>query len=193
MTAKRTQIENWLEEHGDALYQYALLKTNSPEIAADLLQDTFEAVIRSSKPFEGKSTVRSYLIGILRNKIADHYRRSYKSSSILSRDETKVIQDVFGEEGYWTAKTAPPALKDDGVHLLDNPGFLNALALCLSKLPETWRLVLEGKYLNAKETKQLCQELKLSTTNLWQINHRAKLSMQQCLQATWFKHEDHGQ
>ncbi len=77
MRSNPTQIEAWLDQHGDALYQYALLKTSDPEIAADLVQDTFEAVIRSSS-FQGKSKVRSWLIGILRHKITDYYRRKYR-------------------------------------------------------------------------------------------------------------------
>jgi len=190
MRSKPTQIEAWLDQHGDALYQYALLKTNNPEIAADLVQDTFEAVIRSSS-FQGKSKVRSWLIGILRHKITDYYRRKYKETGGYTTDDDHFSTTIFSAEGYWQAHTTPQPVVEAERNLLDNPAFLKVLALCLDKLPGIWKMVLEGKYLNEKETGQLCQELNISTTNFWQINHRAKLSMQQCLQAAWFRSESH--
>lgn len=192
MRSKPTPIEAWLDEHGDALYQYALIKTNNPDIAADLVQDTFEVVIRSSNRFAGKSQVRSWLIGILRHKITDHYRRKYKESGGSNTDDSQFSNTVFSEAGYWQAHTAPQPIAEADTNLLDDTAFLKVLALCLDKLPSLWKMVLEGKYLQEKETGQLCQELNISTTNLWQINHRAKLSMQQCLQAAWFRDESYG-
>lgn len=180
-------IERWLNDHGDALFQYALVKTNDADLAADLVQDTFEAVIRNARPFEAQSQVRTWLIGILRHKITDYYRQKYRQQTVREGDDAGFEAHVFTENGQWTANTIPPAAHEEEPHLLDNADFLKVLALCLDKLPALWRAVLEGKYLSDKETKQLCQDLQISPTNFWQINHRAKLSMQQCLQKGWFK------
>lgn len=185
-------IERWLNEHGDALFQYAMLKTNDADVAADLVQDTFEAVIRNTRPFEAQSQVRTWLIGILRHKITDFYRQKYRQQPLQQGDDAYFEDHVFTPTGQWTAESIPAPTHDEEPHLLDNPAFLKALALCLDKLPALWRAVLEGKYLGEKESKQLCQELQISPTNFWQINHRAKLSMQQCLQKAWFKNEGDG-
>jgi RNA polymerase sigma-70 factor (ECF subfamily) len=43
------------------------------------------------------------------------------------------------------------------------------------------------KFLDEKETENICQELEISTTNMWQMMHRAKLKLRQCLEINWFK------
>jgi len=181
-----------LETHGDALYQYAVLKTGNKEVAADLLQDTFEAAIRGLEQFKGKSKVKTWLFGILRNKIIDYYRKKYREQPYPTADDTELEDAVFGENGFWKTQTVAPVAIDTSTELLNDADFLAVLAACLQKLPALWQAVLEGKYLNPRETQLLCQELNISATNLWQINHRAKLSMQQCLQQGWFNDVEHG-
>src|SRR5947208_11236491 len=56
--------ETWVDEHGDVLYRYALERVRKPEIAQDLVQDTFLAAVRSYDRFAGQSSVRSWLCGI---------------------------------------------------------------------------------------------------------------------------------
>jgi len=59
---------------------------------------------------------------------------------------------------------------------------------CLSKLPVLWASVIRLKYLSEKDGGEVCSELNISAANFWQIMHRAKLNMRQCLDINWFKH-----
>jgi len=43
------------------------------------------------------------------------------------------------------------------------------------------------KFLDEKKGEQICQELGLSTTNYWQLIHRAKLQLRDCLEKYWFR------
>jgi len=179
------QLQVLLEAHGDALYNYARLKTGDATVAADLVQDTFEAAIKGFAKFRGESKGRTWLFSILRNKIMDYYKANYRRQAL----ETELEADLdayFTVDGGW--KSAPlndvPASSEA---LLDQPEFLKVLYACLDKLPLLWKSVLESKYLLNKETSLLCQDLQLTQTNYWQINRRAKLAMQQCLQFNWFK------
>src|SRR5689334_3934149 len=65
----------WVDEHGDVLYRYALERVRKPEVAQDLVQETFLAAVRTQDRFRGGSTVRSWLCGILKHKICDYYRK----------------------------------------------------------------------------------------------------------------------
>jgi RNA polymerase sigma-70 factor (ECF subfamily) len=38
-----------------------------------------------------------------------------------------------------------------------------------------------------KKTEEICQELGISTTNYWQMMHRAKLQLRECIDENWFK------
>src|SRR5712692_7859296 len=70
-----TDPERWVDEHGDILYRYALERVRKPDIAQDLVQETFLAAVRTIDRFRGGSTVRSWLCGILKHKICDYYRK----------------------------------------------------------------------------------------------------------------------
>src|SRR6266516_2995144 len=70
-----TDPERWVDEHGDVLYRYALERVRKPDIAQDLVQETFLAAVRTIDRFRGGSTVRSWLCGILKHKICDYYRK----------------------------------------------------------------------------------------------------------------------
>src|SRR5690349_17067134 len=71
--------ELWVQDHGDALFGFAVLRVRDRAAAQDLVQETFLAGIKSKESFAGRSNERSWLFGILRNKLADYYR-------ILSRE-----------------------------------------------------------------------------------------------------------
>src|SRR5215469_9072658 len=73
--------ERWVDDHGDVLYRYALERVRKPDIAQDLVQETFLAAVRTQERFRGGSTVRSWLCGILKHKICDHYRKLGRETS----------------------------------------------------------------------------------------------------------------
>src|SRR5437762_13460925 len=80
-TAAATDPERWVDEHGDILYRYALERVRKPDIAQDLVQETFLAAVRTHERFRGGSTVRSWLCGILKHKICDYYRKRGRETS----------------------------------------------------------------------------------------------------------------
>src|SRR5256885_14657205 len=43
--------ERWVDEHGDILYRYALERVRKPDIAQDLVQETFLAAVRTIDRF----------------------------------------------------------------------------------------------------------------------------------------------
>jgi len=68
-------MERWVDDHGGCLYRYVLVRVREPEGAEDLVQETFLAAVRGYEKFGGRSSERSWLVGILKNKIVDYYRK----------------------------------------------------------------------------------------------------------------------
>jgi DNA-directed RNA polymerase specialized sigma24 family protein len=77
----RIDPHRWVDEHGDCLYRYALVRVRTPEVAEDLVQETLLVAARSQDKFAGRSSERSWLVGILKNKIVDHYRTLGRETS----------------------------------------------------------------------------------------------------------------
>ena len=67
---------NWVSAYSNELYGYAMNKTSKPELAEDLVQETFFAALKSMDNFKGLSSERAWLFTILKFKIADYYRKA---------------------------------------------------------------------------------------------------------------------
>ena len=65
----------WLDEHGDYLFKYAVFRLRDDTAAEDAVQETFLAALKGSRQFEGRAAERTWLVGILKHKVVDHFRR----------------------------------------------------------------------------------------------------------------------
>src|ERR1700709_2963861 len=101
--AQALNPHRWVELHADYMFNYAITRINDEELAKDLVQETFLAALEKVDKFEGKSSERTWLTAILRNKIIDVYRK--KSSGLINADVIKAEEeqsDFFDpEDGHW--------------------------------------------------------------------------------------------
>ena len=93
---------DWLNEHGDYLYRFALARLRDPHQAEDVVQETFLAAIKSPN-FAEHSAPRTWLTGILKHKIIDVMRKSVReiAASDLMNDEDANMDEFFDEKGHW--------------------------------------------------------------------------------------------
>lgn len=184
----RIQFENWVNDFSDELYSWAFYKTTSKETAEDLVQETFLAAYHKIDSFEGKSQPKTWLFSILNNKVIDYYRKSAKTTkqtfSLTENSGYELSDAVFTETGCWENYDVNP-IWDQEVHLLDNSEFNIVMQECMQELPKKWKTALTSKYLSEKNTEAICQELEITTSNYWQIVHRAKLLVKKCLEINW--------
>src|SRR5439155_314666 len=68
--------DDWVEAHGDYLFNFATGQLRDASVAEDLVQDTFLAAFKARDRFASQSSERTWLVGILRHKIYDHLRRA---------------------------------------------------------------------------------------------------------------------
>ena len=178
---------NWVKAHADYLYSYTLSRLNDEEQAKDLVQETFLAALQKVDRFEGKSSERTWLTAILKNKIIDVYRK--KSSGLANITEQKAEEeqkDFFEEDtGHWTQAHQPLPFGIEDHEPLRGKEFNHILQLCMQKLPVLWMSVFTMKHLDDATTEFICSELRVTQANFWVIIHRAKLSLRACLQKNW--------
>ncbi|MGZ3765928.1 MAG: sigma-70 family RNA polymerase sigma factor [Mucilaginibacter sp.] len=178
---------NWVKAHADYLYTYTIARINDEEQAKDLVQETFLAALEKVKGFEGKSSERTWLTAILRNKIVDVYR---KRSSGLQQADVKKAEDEQSDffaaaDGHWTDERAPQTFGIDNSDPIINKEFNHILSKCMQKLPALWMSVFTMKHMDDQATEIICAELKVTPSNFWVIIHRAKLNLRACLQKNW--------
>ncbi len=95
----------WLEQYGDALFGFARARVHNTFTAEDLLQETLLAAYRSRSSFSGQSTVKTWLTGILKHKIADYYRKLKPEQSDENIDDFSYsMENLFDEREKWKIK-----------------------------------------------------------------------------------------
>lgn len=181
-----TAISSWLAKYGDDMYSWAYYKTSSKETAEDLVQDTMVSVYKSYEKYKPGSNPKTWLFTILNNKIIDYYRSSNTQKSVnqTTLQGKQLEDDNFDSDGIWN-RDQDPLWGNTEEHLLDNPDFLIVMESCIEDLPPNWRGVVLGKYFHHKKGSQICKELGITSSNLWQMAHRAKLQLKECLEANW--------
>lgn len=179
--SRRTDPDRWVAEHGDALLRYALARVGEREAALDLVQEALLAALRGRAAFAGRSSVRTWLTGILRHKILDHFRaRSRDPAAPGPEPET----ELFDGHGRWRSPPGPwPADPSDA---LGRRQFWEALQRCLGELPPRHASAFALRELEGLETAELCKALEATPTNIWVILHRARLALRRCLEGSGF-------
>ena len=191
MVEKKRQLSDWVNQYTDSLYSWALIKVGKSHLAEDLVQETFLAAYKSFDKFQQKSHPKTWLLSILKNKIADHYRKQFKLPTVNESDmgndgSSKILDRIFNEDGEWRKETRPEKWEEGSAELLDNYEFLAILKKCMELLNTKGYLALQYKFLEEKDGKSICQELGITPSNFWQILHRSKLQVRGCIEKKWF-------
>jgi RNA polymerase sigma-70 factor (ECF subfamily) len=179
------RINEWVERYAGDLYAWAIRKVSDEELAKDLVQDTFLAAAEKIDSFKGDSSPKTWLFAILNHKITDHYRKKLRQSVSI---DNRIFSRFFDEGGSWNREKQPKDWQEDERHLLDDNEFQKVLKECLEALPDKWNVAVKLKYLLSKNGREICQEMGISHTNYWQIIHRAKLRLRECIENNWFKY-----
>jgi RNA polymerase sigma-70 factor (ECF subfamily) len=178
--------DQWVELHGDYLYRFALSRLRDPKTAEDLLQEAFLAALQSLDRFEGRSTERSWLTGILKHKILDHFRRSGRETALDHQDDLPDTDaGLFGEDGHWRSDVNYPAEWGDPDRTLDQARFWEILGNCIGELPARTARAYTLREIDGEETDAICKTLEITPTNLWVMLHRARLHLRECLELHW--------
>lgn len=178
MRESRLAPTQWVDRHGDALFRYASLFAFGRTEAEDLVQETLAAALQGVGRFQGESTERTWLIGILRHKIADHIRRKSRG-----RAESAPAELPFNKRGKW--QRIPSARGARRLEQMEGPEFWDALGRCLGGLPPPMAHAFCLREVEGMSSDEVCEILGITATNLWTQLHRARLLLRDCLEKNW--------
>jgi RNA polymerase sigma-70 factor (TIGR02943 family) len=186
-----TDPERWVDEHGDVLYRYALVRVRKPDVAQDLMQETLLAAMRSYEKFAGQSSVRSWLCGILKHKLGDYYRKRGRETSFADLEFlADECAEKFVPEGYWVHMNGPREWRPEADEVMHRDEFWKVMRDCLAKLPERVATVFMMREMDEVPSKEICATLSISDSNLWVMLHRARMALRECLAMNWFENPE---
>jgi RNA polymerase sigma-70 factor (ECF subfamily) len=187
-TSSKIDPTRWVDEHGDCLFRYALVRVRTPEAAEDLVQETLLAAVRSQEKFAGRSSERSWLCGILKNKIVDYYRKLGRETTFTDLEFLKdEFSGKFVEEGWWLHVNGPKEWRPESDEVMHKDEFWQTMRACLGKLPPRVGDVFMLREMEDVPSKEICRTLNITESNLWVMLHRARMALRECLEMNWFE------
>jgi len=174
----------WLTAHGDYLFNLAGGQVRDPLAAEDLVQDTFLASLKARDRFSGRSSDRTWLVGILRHKIYDHLRRVCRERP--ARSENAAIrpdQEAWDDSVLWIHDVAEECMEPS--RRMELAEFRQALEKAIGKLPTRIAQVFRLYEVEERPNREVCERLSISESNLWVMLHRARKQLRQELGNWW--------
>jgi RNA polymerase sigma-70 factor (ECF subfamily) len=176
----------WLEAYGDLMFRYAYLQLRDREKAEDAVQDALLSAYKAIDGFEGKSSIKTWLMTILRNKIIDIVRKDKRDRLVgVDSYDDPIIGSNFNSMGIWSKWLS--SWGDNPESLYEHKGFLERVENCMEKLPDNLRQVFILRNVDGLSTEEICEQLDISPNNLWVMLYRSRLRMRECLDKNWFK------
>jgi RNA polymerase sigma-70 factor (TIGR02943 family) len=174
----------WVENHGDYLFNFAVGQVRDPNAAEDIVQDTLLAAFKSRKNFRGRSTERTWLVGILRHKIYDHLRKRCRERvSLGGSSMARHGSAAFDESLLWIHQVAAESvLPSRRIELAE---FREHLEKALGELPPRIAQVFQLYVVEERPSREVRDRLDISKNNLWVMLHRGRRQLREKLDAWW--------
>ena len=173
-----------LDTHRRYLLRVAQLQLRDPDLAEDVVQDMLVAALGAQSGFTGKSSLKTWLTGILKHKIVDAIRQKQRRPIIeASFDEETELDDfdpLFKDNGAWVA---PPAEWGDPENALSRRQFFDVMEICLEKLPPNTARVFVMREVAGLSYAEIATACDLSADAVRSRIHRARLQLRQQLAA----------
>lgn len=178
-----------IEGQRSYLLRYAVAKLREDDAAEEVVQETLLAALAGIESFSGESSLRTWLTAILKFKIIDWQRSQISERARLvsptadDSEDPEWFDRLFDETGHWRAEFADWQAPDAA---LQQAQFFAVFERCMDKLPPTTRRVFFQREIIGNETEEICKDESISSSNCWVILHRARISLRECLERTWF-------
>lgn len=187
--AHKITIEE-LMQHADTLYRFALSRVKDHHTAEDIVQDCLSAAWGRIDSFQGKSTLSTWLIGIMKFKIIDYFRKSKRTPTDQALDKINDDQAgdsldlLFNSNGSW--KVDP----NHGLDMLQNsPDQLTSrgevmawIKACMEKLPDRLRTLFLLREIDGLDVPSAASAAGVTPGSAAVLLTRSRLRMRSCLQ-----------
>jgi RNA polymerase sigma-70 factor (ECF subfamily) len=184
-TAASAAIEfETLATHRPYLMRIARLELRDEHLAEDCVSDVLTQAYERRDAFRGASSLRTWLTAILKNRCIDLVRKQWREQPLdPAPDEEQGFDDLFDASGHYAEM--PSAVRDPA-ELCQQDGFLAAVQQCIERLPRRIAQVFVLREVFGSETKELCKDLNLTTSNVWVQLYRARMMLRTCLEKSGF-------
>jgi RNA polymerase sigma-70 factor (ECF subfamily) len=184
--AAPTSSDDALAALRPALLKIARLQLRNDAWAEDVVSDTLLAALEGAQRFAGQSQLKTWVVGILKHKIIDQFRRGGREVSLEAQVEAAEVESF--DELYDASGHLRDAPRDwgDPESTLARTQFFEILQLCVDRLPAALGRIFMMREWLEYDTDQICKELGITSTNCFVMLHRSRMRLRECLEMNWF-------
>ena len=180
------KFEDSLAALRPTLLAIARMQLRNEAWAEDVVSETIIAALEGSRTFAGQSQLKTWVVGILKHKIIDQFRRTKREVSTdaqLEAAQVETFDELFGADGH---RITPPLDWGDPEESLSRTQFFDVMQMCIDRLPAALARVFMMREWLEYETDAICKELSITSTNCFVMLFRARMRLRECLEMEWF-------
>jgi len=168
------------------LLRLARLQLRNAAWAEDAVSETLVAAVEGLARFDRRSGLDTWVVGILKHKIIDQFRRAGREVSLDAQQELsdgEDLDDLFQADGH---RVTQPVPWGDPEGSLNRVEFFAVLQTCLDDLPAPLaRAFLLREWMDF-DTAEICKEMQVTSSNCFVMLYRARMRLRECLESRWF-------
>jgi RNA polymerase sigma-70 factor (ECF subfamily) len=140
----RKATAEFVERHADVLYSY-LMNRLSPraDLVDDVLQEVYMAAWESLARFEGRSSLKHWMLGIARHKVETHYRGLLREPLPLDDEGGATVEE--------------PSVPPDVEEWMEQQRRNERAREILDSLPESYAVVLRWRYWERRSAAEMAE------------------------------------
>jgi RNA polymerase sigma-70 factor, ECF subfamily len=154
---------------------------HSHALAEEIVQDTWVGALRGIDRFEGRSSLRTWLLAILVNRARTTGVREARSVPVADT-EPAVDGSRFNSAGAWSAP--PEQWVEDIEDRLGAAQLGGLIRSTLEQMPERQRAVVMLRDVDGLQSDEVCEVLDLTAANERVLLHRGRSRLRQALEDT---------
>jgi RNA polymerase sigma-70 factor (ECF subfamily) len=164
-------FQQLVETYSPRIYNLALKMLGDPDVAEDILQETFINAYRAIDRFEGRAHISTWLYRIAHNAVLMRLRKERRIPDLKSLEEDFDL-DVLPAPGQWDDAPERRLLQAELIGKMDE---------ALANLSEALRVVFVLRDIDGLSTAETAEVLDLSETAVKSRLHRARLALREQL------------
>ncbi len=160
-------------------------------VAEEVVQEAWLGVLRGLDRFEGRSSLKTWILRIVANTAMTRGVREARSVPFSALgagdDEPAVDPDRFQgpdgpHPGHWLAGAAPSDWTQLPEDVLDRRETLGVVTAAVAELPEAQRTVIALRDIHGYSSEEVCEALDVTPGNQRVLLHRARSQVRRALE-----------
>jgi len=183
MVTQKSDTAELIDRHCDSRFRFAMSRLHNAALAEDIVQETFLAALKSVHTFSDRSSELTWLIGVMKHKICDHYRCHFRSHNLTSTTlEETTVEHFFDDTGHWIEGSNGTQIFEPESNLLIKE-IRSAIGKSLGQIPRKLAYIFTLREIDGMTTDEIGKLLGISKENVWVSLHRARLYLRKELES----------